>query len=578
MRDARALLCLLFALRLHAAEPEPRGLEVTLNGLDTELTGAVRSHLTLSQYEKREASEAQVRRLLARSDQEIREALEAYGYYEVQVDKRLDHAADHLNAVFDIRSGPPVLVTHREVAVAGPAAQVPAVKKALDTFKPAVGERFDHGAYERSKAALQSALVDSGFLGAQLLTHRVEVSTATRAADIILDWDGGTRYSFGPVTFSASQFPREFLQRFLPFAPGDAYSGDKLRELQQRLINGDYFATATVQPHLERAVARAVPIEVELTPAKRNVYSGSFYFSTDTGAGVELGYQRRWLNDKGHKLQTDINEAQRLQSADIRYLIPLPGADKRLLSFGGTYRDEVTDSSESRTNKIVANESRLWHGFTRTLGLQYLAGDFEIGTTRGNSQLLFAEGTLQRSSTDDPAFARRGYSLLLALRVAPSDAVSDTRFASITTRAKWLRAFGKNSRLIVRGALGAMQVDDFDVLPPDLRYFSGGDRTVRGFAYEEIGTRDAAGNVIGGQYLAELSTEYEQYVHGNWGAAVFVDAGDAFLGSNFETNVGAGIGVRWKSPVGPVRLDVAYPIVTQLNKEWRLHLTIGPDL
>ena len=123
-----------------------------------------------------------------------------------------------------------------------------------------------------------------------------------------------------------------------------------------------------------------------------------------------------------------------------------------------------------------------------------------------------------------------------------------------------------------------MAVGDFDQLPPELRFFAGGDRSVRGFDYQELGATNAAGKVIGGEFLAVGSAEYEKFFSPRWGGAVFVDAGDAFRTSEFDLNVGAGIGVRWRSPVGMVRFDIAKPVVSDLADSIRFHITIGPDL
>ena len=141
-----------------------------------------------------------------------------------------------------------------------------------------------------------------------------------------------------------------------------------------------------------------------------------------------------------------------------------------------------------------------------------------------------------------------------------------------------MRPAGTDSRLILRASLGALATGNFDALPPELRFFAGGDRSVRGFDYQAIGERNATGGVIGGRRLAVASVEYEHYFLERWGAAVFVDAGDAFS-SSFGANVGAGIGLRWKSPVGLLRLDFALPVRTDLEDEGlRFHVVIGPDL
>jgi translocation and assembly module TamA len=210
-------------------------------------------------------------------------------------------------------------------------------------------------------------------------------------------------------------------------------------------------------------------------------------------------------------------------------------------------------------------------------GLQFLAGDFEIGSERGNSSLVFLEGAVSWAKSDQPTFARTGFSYTVSARYTPVENWTDTRFTSARVEAKWLHALGDNARLIMRGEIGKMDVDDFDELPPELRFFAGGDRSIRGFGYEEIGSRNAVGDVIGGDNLVEASSELEYYWRKNLGAAVFVDAGDAFLGDDFNLHVGVGLGLRYKSPVGVVRLDLAYPIKSIDASGWQIHFNIGPD-
>jgi translocation and assembly module TamA len=329
---------------------------------------------------------------------------------------------------------------------------------------------------------------------------------------------------------------------------------------------------------LDEASDGHVPIETLLIPAKRTIYRAGAYLSTDSGPGGRLGIERRWLNALGHKIGGDIQYSQRLEEYSTFYRIPRPGERNRNYNFAGGYRDEETDSSKSRTARLAASEVLDdWHGYTRTLGLQYLNGTFEIADQQHSSSVLFAEAMLTRKRVDNLIFPTRGLSVTYGLRFAPENTLSDTSFAQLRAEAKWILPASDHSRLILRAALGAMAVQDFDALPPELRFFAGGDRSVRGFDYQQIGEKDANGGVIGGEFLTVASTEYEHYFLPNWGAAVFVDAGDAYR-SSFNANVGAGIGLRWKSPVGIVRLDVAMPVVTDLEKSVRFHIVIGPDL
>ncbi|AMN47649.1 hypothetical protein ACG33_11165 [Steroidobacter denitrificans] len=576
-------------------EAQGAGIGVDIQGLPAELDAAARAGLELTQYIGRDPSPAQIHRLFIRGEEQIRKALEPYGYYQAQVRSELKAADGGLfRALFVVDAGAPVKVVQRDIRMSAdssapdganqgrtgagfPAAQLPSVQAAIQAFEPGIGEILDHGLYEASKARIDAALRESGFLDVQLITHRVGVSRRDATADIDLEWATGERYRFSEVRFSPAQFREGFLERYIPWEEGDFYSADQLLVFQQRLVDADYFSSVGVQPVIEAAADGRVPVDVLVIPAKRTLYTAGVYMSTDTGPGVRFGIDRRWVNRKGHKFKADMEYSQRVQGIGTQYTIPRPGPDNRSYNFGAAYRDEETDSSRSRMLRLAANDSRDWRGFVRTLGLQYLAGDFEIADERHNSSLLFAEGVLSRKRADDFFFATRGYSLTFAARGALETLLADTSFAQISMDAKWIRRAGDKGRVIVHGGAGAMLVDDFGALPPELRFFTGGDRSVRGFDFKEIGEMNAAGGVIGGKFLAYAGAEYEHYFVPNWGAAVFADAGDAF-DTDFDLNLGVGVGLRWKSPIGIVRLDVAKPVVTELGDGFRIHVIVGPDL
>lgn len=562
--------------------PGALAARVTLNveAPDGDVAETAKVAPELSQYVDKDVSSAQIRRLFASADDQIREALEPLGYYDARVESDLQKpgADGTWKATFRVTPGNPVIVEDVRIVVPEPAGGQPEVKAALDAFLPKKGDRLDHTAYERSKTQVDTALRTTGYLAAELTRHRVAVTKSANTAEIDLEWEPGERHRFGAVDFSAAQFPETFLQRYVPWKDGAFYTGDQLIEFQQQLVDADYFSSVAVTPRLKESKRAVVPIDVLLIPAKRTVYTSTLYVSTDKGPGVRLGAQRRWLNKRGHKLGGEIEYSKQLQEISTNYRIPDPGPKNRHFDFGAGYRDEETDTSTSRMARLAATEVRdPWKGFTRTLGLQYLNGNFEIADTQGETSLLYAEGLLTRRKSDDPYFPTSGYSLLYGLRVATEALLSDTTLIQVRAEGKGLTQVGERGRFITRAALGAMAVDKFDALPPELRFFAGGDRSLRGFDYQQIGETNAAGGVIGGEYLVSASAEYEHYFHEDWGAAVFVDAGDAFT-SRFDVNVGAGVGVRWKSPVGLVRLDVAHAVVTDLEKEWRIHVVIGPDL
>jgi translocation and assembly module TamA len=562
-------------------------LSTQIDGVDGPIKAAAEAATGIAQYASRDVTAAQAHRLFERAPALIAAALEPYGYYNASADGELKEAPQGWVAVLHVHAGEPTTVAAFDLVLPDPARDEKEVHKALATFAPKKGERLDHAAYERSKVAVQSALLASGYLDASLTTHRIDVSRSDNRASISLVWNPGQRYRYATTTFSGDQFDAGFLDRYIPWHKGDFYTQSQVLQLQQKLIDADYFAVVEVQPDLEHAHDGVVPIKVTLGPAKRNVYTAGIFIDTDIGFGVRGGLTRRWVNARGHKLKLEAQVAQRLKSAAAIYTIPLPGENNRSYNFGVNYLDENTETTLSHTSSLVANETRQWMGFTRTLGLHLLTGDFTILDPNGNklldqrgtTTLLYPELDLEKKKADDPMFVRDGYLLTLVARGSPGLA-SVTSFLQARADAKWIRGIGDRQRIILRGSLGATSVEDFDKLPPELRFFGGGDRSIRGYAFQTIGPQTPGGLVIGGEDLAVASAEYEYYFSHDWGIATFVDAGDAFTGfGNYRTHIGTGLGLRWRSPVGMVRADLGTPVHDPDGKTGiELHLVIGPDL
>ena len=588
----------LLALGLAAAPAWAARVAVTVDGIGGPLQAAVLAGVEAAQYGQRDVSAAQAHRLESHAADEARAALEPYGYYAPAVTSELREEAGGYTIALHVEAGEPVRVGVLDIRLDGDADGQREVQKALATFVPAKGSPLDQAAYEKSKAAIQAALFATGYLDAHLVTHRVEVTRSAATAEVHLAWEVGTRYRFGDITFEGGQFPDAFMQRYVPWRQGDFYSQASLLGFQQRLIDADYFAIAQVQPDVTRAKDGIVPIQVTLAAAKRTIYTGGLFIGTDTGPGVRGGIERRWINLRGHKLKTEAIVATRLKTALVQYRIPLAGPDDHSLAFGATYRGSDTDTSTARTFGLAAADSRNWRGWTRTLGLKFLTGDFEVANIRGDTTLLYPEASLARKQADDPMFVRRGWSMTFAARAGQKGAFSDTSFAQASADAKWIRALGERSRFIARGSLGATHVGDFDKLPPELRFFAGGDRSIRGYSFQSIGTplpedqlpaaraecaahpkRTCQDFVIGGRYLAVASAEYEYYFRPHWGIATFIDTGDAFSGfGDYRQKIGTGVGLRWRSPVGMVRADLGVPVHDRDHHGVELHIVIGPDL
>ena len=526
-------------------------------------------------------------------------ALEPYGYYHAEVSGELrENGADYV-AVLHVTAGRSGPASRRiDIKLDGDADGQTHVQKAIAAFVPAKGQPLDHAAYEKSKAAVQAALFGTGYLEAELITRRVDVSRSANTADVHLAWKVGPRYRLGATEFEGGQFPDTFMQRYVPWRDGDFYTQEKVLELQQRLIDADYFSIAQVQPDIEHAHDAIVPIKIMLAPAKRTIYTGGVFIGTDTGPGVRGGVERRWVNSARPQGQGrgDRRRATRRRSARrTRFRSP---ARTTTASISASTIATRTPTRASRARSVPPRPIRRSGsaGRART-GSKFVTGDFEVANIPGSTTLLYPEISLSRKHADDPTFVRDGLFADLERARQRASSPTPTSRRSLPMR-KWIRGIGEHSRFIARGSFGATKVDDFDKLPPELRFFAGGDRSIRGYAYETIGpplpddlvpeaearcaadkNRDCQDLVIGGKNLIVASAEYEYYFKPNWGIATFVDTGDAFSTfSDYRQKVGVGFGVRWRSPVGMVRVDLGFPVHDSEHHGVELHIVIGPDL
>jgi translocation and assembly module TamA len=206
-----------------------------------------------------------------------------------------------------------------------------------------------------------------------------------------------------------------------------------------------------------------------------------------------------------------------------------------------------------------------------------LIEDFEVADQVGRSRLLMPGIDWTKIRADNEIRPQRGYKIGLELRAAADQLGSDTSFAQAIARGKWIWPVPSAGRILVRVDAGATAERSFEELPPSVRFFAGGDNSVRGYDFEALGPVDENGEVIGGSSLATASFEYEHPVRARWSIAAFVDSGNAFERSEMDLKTGAGIGTRWQSPLGPIRFDIAHPFDDE-TEDWRIHISLGPDL
>lgn len=554
---------------------------VDLRGIDGELATNVRARLSierLSPAQRANLAPARLAHLLRVTPDEIRQGLEPFGYYDVEVRTELVEQGGRQVVVAHVTPGEPVRVRALELRVDGPAHDDPVVVAGQRAFRPQPGDRLLHLDYEASKARIGRSLGERGYFDAQLEQHRIEVTRAQLAADIGLRWISGPRYKLGAVRFEGQPLRAGVLDPLVPWTRGEPYDQARLLALQKSLSDTEFFAGISLVPQPDQAVDGEVPVLVTLVPAKRSVYHLGLRYGTDTGAGVDARLERRWLNDRGHKMLVDLGLAQKASHLIAQYRIPGFGWLDGWYALGIDLRTEEIDELTSDYVTVAATRSGRWKDWELLAGVNFRRERFDTLDARREdfATLLYPSIWGRWVQGDEVNTPSRGRALVLELRGGARGLGSDVGFVQARAEGRYIRAVGGDNRLLLRAELGTTWTDDFDGFPPSMRFYAGGDRSVRGYGYKEIGEAELDDRLTGGKHLVVTSVEFEHMFTPVWGAAVFVDAGDAF-DESLDAQVGIGAGLRWRSPVGPVRVDLASGLGED-GDGLRLHINIGPDL
>lgn len=576
-RSHRRLLAAAALLLACSAAPADT-VTVKITGIGGGLRDNVRKFLSIAAAGGGSLTERQIRRQHARARSEIRAALQPFGYYQPEIRASLKADGDNWQASYRIEPGPATTIDALDLRATGPGADNAAITKAIADSRLQTGQQLLHSDYKKTKAALIQAAYDAGYLDAAFKQARIRVHPQAARAEITLLLATGPRYYFGEVTIEQRILADRFVRRYLNFTPGDPFDADRLTQLQLALSDTEYFSQVEIEAQREQATGRRVPILIRATARKPQKYTARVGYGTDTGPRVGLGMEMRRLNRHGHQFRTDLRLSAIEQALSARYTIPIADVARDRLAFGATVkREELGDAVSDSYVLSVAREDG-WQFGRRRLYLNLERENFDFGGNGRTADLFYPGVALTFQRADNSMHTRRGISMDADVHGGSDAVISSTNFIQATLGSKMVVPLVSKARLLMRAQLGATETDDFAALPPSQRFFAGGARSVRGYGYQSISPENADGDDIGGRYLATASVEAEYLFYGNFGAAAFFDVGDAAMDvTGLDAKRGVGVGLRWLSPVGTVRLDLAHPLDDPDNT-LQIHFSLGPDL
>lgn len=563
-----------------AAEP----VELVVNGIDGAALTNVREALTLPTglVSNGKVDRLWLERFRDKADEKVITALEPFGYYNARVTVTLDTVGEGKYRLrIGVEPGKPVRVSAVSVGLGGPGSHERSLKKLVAAFPLKKGDVLLQPKYEEAKGALKSQAQKLGYLDADFSIHEIRIDRDKTEAVLSLLLETGRQYRFDGTTIEgAPDYPDSFLRRNLTYKSGDIFSYDKLGETQLNFTNSERFKEVVVTPQKNEAKGDEVPMLVQLKQAPRWSIRPGVGYGTDTGGRFSLHCRDLNMFHRGHELSANLEIAERLQGLAINYTLPSPGDIRSSTTLQLNFQHEVVTTYSSRLESLELDRNYgLGKGKLLTPYLKLQQEDFTVGAQNSASRLVLPGLRYTEDHYDNLIRPTRGFRIALDVRGTHQFLGSDTGLLQFIAEGGYTTPLPWRLSLKLRGKLGITPLSgSLSDLPPDLRFFAGGEHSVRGYAYQSLGPQDATGRVVGGKDLLFGSIEVERALFKNWGISLFYDAGNAVDSfTNVHLAQGAGVGLHYYTPVGALNLFVARQLGVS-NPSIRINFTVGFEL
>jgi translocation and assembly module TamA len=522
-------------------------------------------------------SDARFRFLARHAADEARDLLATEGYFSPQVTSSLEPYGTSQRLRLEIDPGQPStiaavdLVFHGAFAEAGPH-HAPHAEALRRDWRLAVGQVFRDGDWQESKSALLKSLRQQRYPAARITDSLAEVDPERHAVTLRVVVDSGPAFHFGDLVISGlDTLPERIVSGLNPIKPGKPYLEADLQEFQNRLQRTGYFSSVFVSldPDVEQAAHAPIRVQV-VEDTARKIGLGVGY-STDTGAGLELRYADSLTFRPGWRSTSHLNLDQREQSitGELK-LVPIDLGFQPIVKIEAKHSDIQGD--ENVTTRLIGQLRRadLHSDLSLSLDLNF-EWDRNDGRTRSDVTSMPLNISWTRRVLDDALFPRRGFVINLQAGGA-GHIVSNTPFVRLYARGNLYLPVAAGGTLLLRGELGGVEATTRVDIPTDYLFRAGGSQSVRGYEYGSLGI-DSGDSIEPGRYIGVAGIEWMFPILPNWLGAVFVDAGNVVDRiEDYEARLGYGLGIRWKSPLGPLNLDVAH---AEHDDTWRLHFSVG---
>ncbi len=546
--------------------------EYKIQGLSGELEKNV--ELYVNQLIDEKASKA----LKRHAKSQVETSLKALGYYKPVIKINFDQEKQLI--VVNVERGPVTRIANINITITGAGKSDPEFMAAVNGIKLKQGDFLNHANYEAARKRIEGQLLELGYFDTKWHQRTLAVSLKKNSADITFNIDTGPRYQFGEIIIGNETPAEKYIRSLTSFNNGQPYKATEVSDYNLALSSTPYFSSVRVYADIANRKEQRVPVKVDVLHKPANSYEVGGGYSTDLGPKVRFKWTKPWITSDGHYLESNLNVSQRQQDISLGYTVPVddPNDDLWRFSVGYKLEDELTNDVYSKI--LTGQIQRQWltdDDWVRTAFIRRDRETYRIGDEEQSSKMLMPGISYAKKETEGGTTPYEGYQWLISAEFGLKDMFSTTNIIRLQLQNAWLTTVADRHLFFLRANLGAMLVDDIDNVPFSLRFYAGGDQSVRGFAYQSISPEDENGRLIGGKYLMSGTMEYNYQFAKNWRAALFVDSGTATNDFSDRVEVGAGFGLRYLTPVGPIRIDHAWG-VTKESKSTRLSITIGPEI
>lgn len=513
---------------------------------------------------------------MRRAQREIGELLATEGYFTPTVTLH-PTGPDGVQAV-EVVPGPRTLVSQLNIVFTGElAADNPEHHARVERLQAAwplgMGAPFRSPVWEEAKAALLSSVTGKDYAAAQITMSQAEVNPATASAKLFVVIDSGPAFRFGELAVSGlERYEENLLIRMAPFHTGDPYRRDLLLTFQTRLQNMPQFSSVVVNIEPDVSTHEAAPVRVALVEAKSRRVAIGIGYSSNNGARSEINYLSHNFLKRALNLNTRLRLEENRQTLSAG-IDTLPDDDGYRLSWGASGQATLIQNLKTVDRNLGVTRSRTLGQIETQIGINWQDEKRRPeGGIQQINQALVLDWQWRRRTVDDPLFPRRGNVTEFRFGGASRELLSDQNFLRSYARHQIWWPVGARDIFSLRGEAGYTAALSRLGIPQQYLFRAGGAQSVRGYAYQSMGVHEGAA-VVGGRALATGSAEYTHWFSRDWGAALFADAGGAAdILPDLRLSVGYGTGARWRSPVGPLALDVAWGKDTHAM---RLHFSIA---